>query len=423
MIFLYNIITLLLVPLLALFLPIYLILRPEKRHILPQRLGFGLKLPSNRKKSTVWIHALSVGEVTSACHLVKQLYQDKHKSTTIIFSTTTVSGYEVAKKIITPYSDCLIYSPLDFLPVVNFFLKKIQPDLFILIETDFWPNLLHRLAKFDAHLLLINGRVSDRSMERYQRFSLFFSPLFDTFTLLCMQTKDDARKMLRLGINEEKVKTVGNLKFGGQDLPAPEPVSEKKQFFPAGNLIILAGSTHAGEEQTIIDVFLNLKRSVSQTLHLVVAPRNISRCQDIIELIENSNLNYTNFSSKNSYEVIDVTIIDTIGDLSSLYRYADISFIGGSLVNEGGHNPLEASRYGCPVLFGPYMDDFSEISTGLLEAGGALEVQDPSSLYDILQLLIHDETKRKVLGQKAQSYTTEHKHVISGHLELIDRYL
>ena len=422
MIFLYNIITLLLVPLLALFLPIYLIFRPEKRHILPQRLGFGLKLPSNRKKSTVWIHALSVGEVTSACHLVKQLYQDKHKSTTIIFSTTTVSGYEVAKKIIRPYSDCLIYSPLDFLPVVNFFLKKIQPDLFILIETDFWPNLLHRLAKFDAQLLLINGRVSDRSMERYQRFSLFFSPLFDTFTLLCMQTKDDARKMLRLGINEEKVKTVGNLKFGGQDLPEPETVSQK-QFFPAGNLIILAGSTHAGEEQTIIDVFLNLKRSVSQPLHLVVAPRNISRCQEIIELFENNNLTYTNFSSNNSYEVIDVTIIDTIGDLSSLYRYADISFIGGSLVNEGGHNPLEASRCGCPVLFGPYMDDFSEISTGLLEAGGALEVQDPSSLYDILQLLIHDETKRKVIGQKALSYTTEHKHVISGHLELIDRYL
>ncbi len=422
MIFLYNIITLLLVPFLALFLPIYLIFKPAKRHIIPQRLGFGLKLPSHRKNSTVWIHALSVGEVTSACYLVKQLYQDKQKSTTIIFSTTTMSGYEVAKQMIRPFCDGLIYYPLDFLPVVNFFLKKIQPDLFILIETDFWPNLLHRLAVSEARLLLINGRVSDRSMKRYQRFSFFFFPLFNAFTLLCMQTKGEARKMERLGINNEKIKTVGNLKFGGQDLPAPE-IASQKQVFPADHLIILAGSTHAGEEQLVIDVFLNLKRSISKPLHLVVAPRNISRCHDITELLENSGLTYTNLSSYNSNEVTDVTIIDTIGDLPSLYRCADISFIGGSLVDEGGHNPLEASRYGCPVLFGPYMDDFSEISTELLDFGGALKVQDSKSLYDILQVLIHDETKRKMIGQKGLGYTTEHKHVISDHLQLIDRYL
>ena len=422
MIFFYNIITLLLVPLLALFLPVYLLLNPEKRSIIPQRLGFGLKLPSNRKRSTIWMHALSVGEVTSACHLLKQLYLQKQPSTTIIFSTTTVSGHRLAQQQLGSFCDALIYYPLDFLPVVRYFHKIIQPDLFILIETDFWPNLLHRLASSDTNLLLFNGRVSQKSMARYQRFSFFFSPLFDTFLMLCMQTDGDARNMRRLGIAEEKVRTVGNLKFGGSNQPNRN-ITAERTLFPDNSIIIIAGSTHSGEEKTIVDSYRRLKRNVSQTLHLVIAPRKISRCDDVIQIIDDYNLTHRKFSSASGSDLADVTIIDTIGDLASLYRYADISFIGGSLVDEGGHNPLEGARYGCPLLFGPYMDDFSEIRKDLLECGGAVEVKDSASFYETLKLLVEDESKRTMIGKNAQSYIEEHQNVINDHLCLIDRYL
>lgn len=421
MIFLYNIITLLLAPFIVLLLPVYLLFNPEKFTIIPLRFGFKLNLPSRRKQSTLWIHALSVGEITSAHHLVKQIYRDRHASTTIIFSTTTASGHQLARRLIAPFCDALIYSPVDILPVVKYFHRKIQPDLFILIETDFWPNMLYNLASSNVPMMLLNGRVSDRSMQRYRQFELFFTPLFDSFRLLCMQTDNDANKMRLLGIAEEKIKTLGNLKFGGCD--EIESVTQNDENpFPDGNLIVFAGSTHEGEDEIIIEVFVQLRKTARSPLHLVIAPRKVSRCENLVELLQDKKLSFVKYSAPES-QAGEVTIIDTIGDLAALYRFADISFIGGSLVAEGGHNPLEAAQYGCPVIFGPHMDDFSEISHELQECGGALMVKDQATLGNTLKALIHDDDKRKSIGQDALGYTTKHAHVIDDHLRLIDHYL
>lgn len=421
MMVIYNIIALLLTPLFALALPIYLLVHPEKRKVISKRLGFGLELPARRKKATLWIHALSVGEVTSAHHLVQLFHRHHRESTTVIFSTTTLSGQQLAKRLIGPYCDALIYYPFDFLPVIKYFHRKIQPDLFILIETDFWPNMLNCLAGSKVPVLLFNGRISERSMRQYRRFSFFFAPLFDKFTMLCMQTGTDVKNMVRLGIAESKAITMGNLKFGSCKKAELES-SRLDRIFPSQSIIVCAGSTHEGEEESILDAFLSAKKTTGESLHLILAPRKISRCDDLTELVKNQRLSVSLFSTADA-DCTDVTIVDTLGDLATLYRYADVSYIGGSLVDEGGHNPLEATRYGCPVLFGPHMDDFSEISRDLQQCGAALVVEDSTSLRDTLERLITDANVRKEMGERALHYSTSHNHVIADHLQLIHRYL
>ena len=421
MILIYNIIALLLSPLIALWLLIYVIIVPEKRPVIFRRLGFGLKLPHSPKSNTLWMHALSVGEITSASLLLKQLHHQKSDSTTIVFSTTTVSGYRLAERIIAPYCDALIFYPFDFLPVVKFFHAKIKPDLYIQIETDFWPNLLTSLAAAGIPLLLLNGRISKRSMQRYQRFAYFFAPIFDSFSMLCMQTDSDVSKMVQLGVSKDKMRTLGNLKFGRED-PDEENTLPPDSPFPAGKFVLLAGSTHDDEESHVLNAFIRLRKTTEKNCHLVLAPRNISRSAEVIDLVTQHGLTYNQFSSEESGDS-DVTIIDTIGDLTNLYRYADISFIGGSLVDEGGHNPLEATRTGSPVMFGPHMDDFSEISQDLLGCGAALLVQNSSELYEKFALLAESDSKRREMSDRALRFSTGHAHVIADHLELIDRYL
>lgn len=421
MILIYNIIALLLSPLIALGLLAYVIMVPEKRSVILRRLGFGLKLPRTHKANTVWIHALSVGEITSASLLVKQLHRRKSDSTTIVFSTTTVSGYRLAERLIFPYCDALIYYPLDFLPVVKFFHAKIKPDLYIHIETDFWPNLLTSLAAAGLPLLLFNGRISNRSMQRYRRFSYFFAPIFDTFTMLCMQTDNDVRKMVQLGLSKDKTRTLGNLKFGRDD-PGEQDTSQLNSPFPADKFILFAGSTHADEESQVLRAFVRLRETTERNCHLVLAPRKVSRSEEVAELVKKHDLSFNKISLDEPNDS-DVTIVDTIGDLPTLYRYADISFIGGSLVNEGGHNPLEATRTGSPVMFGPHMEDFSEISQDLLECGAALRVKNSSELFESFAMLMRSDAKRQEMGERALRFSSEHDHVITDHLELIDRYL
>jgi 3-deoxy-D-manno-octulosonic-acid transferase len=184
----------------------------------------------------------------------------------------------------------------------------------------------------------------------------------------------------------------------------------------------LAGSTHAGEESLVLDAFARLLDDAGPNFHLVLAPRDVSRSDRIGKLAVKRGLSIRYFSTA-AATAEDVTIIDTIGDLPTLYRFADLSFIGGSLVDEGGHNPLEATRMGSPVLFGPHMDDFSEIGQQLQDCGAALQVKNGIELYECLALLMNNETKRKEMGDRALKFSTGHDHVIADHLELIDTYL
>jgi len=415
----YNLIQLLLAPVFFIVLPVYLLARPEKCKTIFPKLGLGVKPVTGQEGPVVWIHALSVGEVTSALPLVRLLKETCDPAPAIVFTASTVSGLEVARRLLPRYCDQLTYAPIDILPAVRHFIKRIDPDLFILIETDFWPNLLYSLQAAEIPALLVNGRVSDSSMRKYRRFAFFFRPLFDRFDALCMQSEADVVKITQLGIDEAKIHLLGNLKFG--HLHAPVPESSGPSPFPEDQLVILAGSTHDGEELIILEQ-LNASRVDFSGIHLAIAPRNIDRVQDIATLAQQYGLSISLFSQAGNV-VRDVTIIDTIGDLSALYAFSDICFIGGSLVDQGGHNPIEAASAGRPVLFGPSMDDFTDVSRGLIDAGGAIQVLDAAELGRALKTLLVSPDERSARGRKGFEFVLQNQHVLDDHLTVISPFL
>lgn len=415
MLFLYNILLLLF---LILFWPVLLAIvycTPKYRHYLPARFGFRLrqKVPAAADGvQTIWVHALSVGEVTSALPLVLGL-RKQFPQKRLVFSASTRAGMGVAHKIIGPHVDHIVAFPVDLLPVVNRFFSVLRPDLFILVETDFWPNILRVAQSRNIPALLVNGRVSAQSMHSYHRFRLFFMPLFQSFQTLCMQTELDRSNMIRLGVPPHKVVTLGNLKFD-TPLPATPPSTALPVSLPEHGALIVAGSTHDGEERLLLEAFAQLKKN-HPTLYLVLGPRNINRGEEIEHLATDMGFSASRFS-QDVPPGKDIFILDTIGELIHFYGVSDIAFVGGSLVAQGGHNPIEPAALSKPVLFGPHMEDFSEISQGLLQTDGARQVT-AATVATTLQGLLEDENSRHAMGKAAHHYTQQQQGVV---LHLVD---
>jgi len=416
----YNILQLLLSPLIILYLLYLSIARKEKyQHLLP-RFGKGLEPFRRGKKEgpVIWVHALSVGETTSAIALLNEI-RSNEPDNILLFSTTTTSALALATEKVTPHVDAIIPFPVDIFFVVKRFLDTFNPDLFILVETDFWPNLLHSLSARNIPALLVNGRISDTSMTRYQRFRLFFKPMFNQFKMLCMQTAADARKMEGLGIPAHKIETLGNLKYKSS---LEINVSPTLPFIlPTSDLFIVCGSTHPGEEEIILAAYRQLLEKYPH-LKLAIAPRKPSRTEEIERIAERSVISSNRYSTNPSC-LEALLLIDTIGDLADLYAVSDISFIGGSLVPEGGHNPLESCLHGVPTLFGSYMDDFREISQELLASRAGFQVSNKSELISTLELLITSAEIREEVGENARTFMTKHKNVLPAHLAMIRNYL
>ncbi len=427
MLIFYNLIQLIF---LILSLPLLLamvLLTPRYRLRTWQRLGFGLRtLVKGKKKGarqTIWIHGLSVGEVTSALPLVSGI-RHRFPGTFLVFSASTRSGSQVAERVMADHIDLLIPFPFDILPVTAFFVRLIRPDLFILVETDFWPNFLTCLHRHKIPAMLVNGRISHQSMASYRRFSFFFQPLFCTFRHLCMQTETDRVNMIDLGVPDDRVHTLGNLKF---DTPLitgslqPQAAQAAPIAMPDDSLLLIAGSTHKGEEEIILSVFVRLRAAYPQ-LFLIIAPRDISRGKEIQELAAARGITGV-CRSKGKQSSQRLLILDTIGELANCYRFADIAFIGGSLPPLGGHNPIEPAAMGAPVLFGPHMEDFAEISQDLLTAGGAQRVGGEESLFQAVDTWLRDERLRKKAGLAALSCVEKQQGVIERHLQLIQTLL
>ena len=419
MLFLYNILqVLLLVIILPLLAAVFAVRPGYRRHIL-SRLGLGARelvpFPAPRKK-TIWVHALSVGEVTSSLPLIRGIRAAF--DVTLIFSATTRTGSRLAEDIIAPHVDRIVLFPLDILPVIHRFLTLIRPDLFILVETDFWPNLLSVLHKKGIPSLLVNGRISEKSMGAYRRFGFFFRPLFRSFAALSMQTAADRENLIALGIPEDRIFTLGNLKFDTPTLVEKNP----DQVDQPPGLCLVAGSTHRGEEEILLAAYTRLKRD-RQTLSLVIAPRDISRRTEIGRLAESLGLAAVCRSQGATSLRPDLLILDTIGELAAYYRSCDIAFVGGSLVDQGGHNPIEPAVMGLPVLFGPHMEDFAEIAEDLLAAGGALRVHNGDSLFLTLERLFDDPAFRRTTGKAAAVYIKDKQGVVTRHLALIRKFL
>ena len=348
------------------------ILTPKYRSRSAKRLGFALgKSPggSVSGRPRIWVHALSVGEVASARNLVQELRRS-YPQGVIIFSSATRTGESFARAILGEHVDCFVPFPFDLLWSVKRLVSWVRPDLFILVETDFWPNFLRELNRRDIPCLLVNGRVSESSLVRYRRFRWIFKPLFNSIQTLAMQTEQDAISMRQLGIDPARLVVLGNLKYDAalSGSGAKAGLDRAVLQIPEQALVWVAGSTHRGEEEIIFAAFQKLAQSFAN-LFLVVAPRNVERGAELAAMAARRGLLAVRRSLGGAGET-SLLILDTLGELSSVYDLCDVAFVGGSLVPERGHNPLEPAVHGKPVLFGPFMEDFAEISRDLLAVGG-----------------------------------------------------
>ena len=348
---------------------------------------------------------------------------------TLIFSASTKTGEELARKVMAGEVDLFVPFPLDIYSIVQKFIDCVDADLFVLIETDFWPNFLHSLDKKNTPAILVNGRISQSSFARYQRFRFIFLPMFNTFKFISMQTFADAKKMIDLGVNGDEVKALGNLKY---DAVLPDtvgwdqeqrPVSFYRQQFgiPPEKVVWIAGSTHPGEEVFILSAYKRLSL-LFPDLFLVVAPRDIERGREIKEIAARLGLTVrcrTAPFQDEEFPGAPLLILDTMGELSRMYSFCNIAFIGGSLVPDGGHNPLEPAAFGKPILFGPYMDDFTEISSDLLEKDAAIVCHDEDDIFEILKKLLGNDSLREKMGEEAQALVLQHRGVTKRHIEII----
>lgn len=414
-ILLYNIITtLLLIPL----SPILLIwaLNPKYRGRIWQRLGLTLPMLNNSGKPRIWVHALSVGEAASSLPLLTAIRAQMPDSC-LIFSTTTRGGKAYAAARIAPMVDHLISFPFDLFWPVRKYIQHLAPDIFILIETDFWPNFIWQLKCRNIPIILANGRLTSHSLKRYRRAAFFFRPLFNSFTALGVQMAADAVNMRRLGVESKKIITAGNLKY---DLPPP-PSPQSQQLFRrplSGSPLLVAGSTHEGEEEIILRAYKELRKDLP-TLELIIAPRDIERGEALERLCTNLNLTCTRRSKGGSKGLI---ILDTLGELSALYALADIALVGGSLIAEGGHNPLEPALHGVAILFGPHMEDFAEISHDLLNCGGARQV-NAVELLPALRDLLNNPDKRHKMGEQAANLIHQNRGAAHRYVDIIKNTL
>ncbi|HIQ38375.1 MAG TPA: hypothetical protein EYH36_10360, partial [Desulfocapsa sulfexigens] len=292
-----------------------------------------------------------------------------------------------------------------------------KPDLFILVETDFWPGILTTLKKQSIPSLLVNGRISEKSMRSYKRFPFFFRPLFANFQTLSVQNEKDKDNLISLGIDHRQIETLGNLKYD-TILYSSSTKNQPLSFaLPEHTKLFVAGSTHDGEEEIILQSYKQLKETYPG-LYLVIAPRNILRGKAIQSIAADMDLQ-ANCRSRINAGGKDLFILDTIGELNITYSHADYAFVGGSLVKQGGHNPIEPAVFAVPVLYGPHMDDFLEISEQLITAGGAIKVQNRNELTAVLEQLLTDDSYNQKTGNAAQKFIHSQQGVIKRHLQLI----
>lgn len=418
MIFLYNLLVAALLPLLPLVL-----FRTKYRGRTLERLGLQTQhirdiLFTVKSGPVIWLHALSVGEVTSALPLVKAIRENICPAR-IVFTVATRSGRVLAEKLIKPHADLVLYSPLDIPCAVRRYLDAIQPNLFILVETDFWPNWLQQLHKRQVPGMLVNGRISAKSFAAYRRFAFFFQPMFRCFSLLSMQTTHDRSLMIELGSPAERVVCLGNLKY---DLPASRTATFVHSAF-SGKSIWVCGSTHPGEEELIFAAFKIVGANPCvRPLRLIIAPRKIERGGELLRLARSFGLNAVLRSSGDAGAESCVLILDTIGELAGCYSLARLAFIGGSLVDEGGHNPIEAAAQGVPVLFGPHTEDFAEIAGDLVDCGGA-KVVTAETLAETAAAILSDDALHTAMSGTARRLVEQQRGGVERHVQAVRELL
>lgn len=402
----------------VLYLP-YVLIRRKWHNGFLARFGF---LPPEvaellRLKDNIWVHAVSVGEVLAVTRFVEELqarYPEKH----IVISTVTPTGNDLAKKQF-PFATVL-YAPFDFSLSVKAYLDEISPALYISAETEIWPNMFYALYRRGIPIIQVNGRISDKSFKQYKRFRFAVKPILSYVRCFCMQTEIDAQRVIDIGASSQKVFVTGNMKF---DEDLERKTSSYGQIFQNHQAPVLAaGSTHPGEEEIVLTIFQKL-RSVFPGLGLILAPRHVERTEDVAALIKQHGMGFCRLSEimEKHMKADDVVLVDTIGHLRHLYRYATVVFIGKSLIGRGGQNIIEPASLGKPVIIGPHMENFRSVRDLMVQSQAVVVVQNAKELEEAFVSLLSDPAKGVMLGKNAKAAVEEQKGAVSRTLDRIER--
>lgn len=404
MFLLYDLLTLLSVLVLV---PYYLGKRAfgrKSRQGLRERLG--LQSPERWRRmngrQVIWVHAVSVGETRAAIPLLRAL-KERFPDHLLLLSNVTETGRATAETI--PQVDAHLFFPVDLSWIMQRAMRLIRPRLVVIVETEIWPNFVRSAAKSGVPVALVNGRISDRSYPRYRFFRPVLKPLLQQIDAFCMQSAQDVERIIDLGAPPERVALTGNVKF---DMVSPLAADETQDalriryHLPNALPVLVAGSTHAGEETQLLSVYQRLLQQGRQMI-LVLVPRHPDRCQAIADELAQAGVTVQRRSQLDEASPMlaagDVLLVDTLGEMLRLYAAADLVFVGGSLVPTGGHNVLEASLMRRPVLFGPYMHNFREIAALLETSGGGRSVRDAEDLLANLTALLDSPDVARAMGE------------------------
>ena len=387
------------------FFLLYSLITGRYRDGLEQRLGFlGADDRKQEHAMTIWLHGASVGEILLAGILIREIAAIMPEAE-FVLSTMTEQGMEIARKQAGDKVRC-IYAPLDLIGIVDRVIQKIKPSLYVCLETELWPALLLRARRSGIKLVLLNGRLSERSLQRYRLVKELMGKILRCFSMIAVIQQSDARRYIVLGAEPEKVRVLGNAKY---DQDVEHLASESKEQYSLwlnmypGQPLFVAGSTHTGEEEMLLTVFQDLKKSTGmQDLIWVVAPRHMQRLPEVEAMLKKKQVLFERLSEiKNSTRRTDTVLVDSIGDLAGFYSIASYVFCGGSLVERGGHNIMEAAILGKPVFYGPSMKDFSDAAELLESVGAGFPVSGPEALTEsILYFMDHPE-KYSTAGKRA----------------------
>ncbi len=414
--FLYQIIFPLLLPLIIIRLFVKSLYNKNYRKRLLERFAI---IPSIVvDKPLIWLHCVSIGEFLASIAIIEQILANNKYQ--LLITTTTATG---SSEVIKRYHNKVIhyYIPFDVGYFIQKFINKLQPKICIIMETEIWPNLINTLSKNNIAIILANARLSDRSCKKYQIFSKFSKLIINKITVLAVQNQHTLDNFKSLNISNNKMLITGNIKFDidNKNLPNLQELTKICNNRP----IILLASTHKGENELIINEYLKHKNNLKDAL-IVIAPRHIERVKSITNILEKNQLMYIKRTAKQIVpDNINILILDSLGELISLYKLCTITFIGGSLIAKGGHNMLEACVFKKCIIYGKNMQNFPSLAKELLALNGAIEVKDSKQLWQTIINLYNNKDKQQQLANNAYVFFNSNKGASDKILQLIIKYI
>lgn len=416
---LYTLLLYLFVPLVILRLIWRGLKAPAYLHRWNERFGI---LPFRIDRGSIWVHAVSVGEAQAALPLINALIEKYPELPVIVTTTTPTGSNQVQNSLTGKVYHC--YMPYDLPGSVKRFLARAMPRVAIIMETELWPNLYSLCVSREIPIIVANARISERSAKKYLRFSTLTAQTVNHASRLIMQGNEDARRMVNLGANQDRVSVSGNIKF---DLQLPESLHEQaaslRRSWGQQRAVWIAASTHEGEDEQILAAFSTVKERVSNAL-LILVPRHPERFGEVSDLCCQSGFKVIRRSDQvDCDECVDVFVGDTMGELRLFYAAADVAFVGGSLVPVGGHNVLEPAALKKPVVFGPHMFNFAEIARMLLNADAAQQIENSHELASAITALLVDVELRAQLGEKAGQIVDSNRGALAKTMGIISNYI